>query len=152
MLVSVDLRQRLLPTTVSLYLLRLLFSVSLSRLLMCGEIKGEPVKTLIDTGNSENFVHPDKGKRLGLAVTPSSKRILRSSSSHSSTAFGHCIVSLHLSGREYRNIKLSVMANLCCDVILGHNFLCEHSSVEIPFGGPFPHLTVYRLTAIKNVP
>ena len=43
------------------------------------------------------------------------------------------------------------MANLCCDVILGHSFLCEHS-VEIPFGGPLPPLTVCRLTAIKNIP
>ena len=74
------------------------------------------------------------------------------SSSHSSTTLGHCIVSLHLSGREYTNIKLSVMANLCCDVILGHCFLCEHSSVEIPFRGPLPPLTVCRLTAIKNIP
>ena len=74
------------------------------------------------------------------------------SSSHSSTTLRHCIVSLHLSGREYKNIKLSVMANLCCDVIFGHSFLCEHSSVEIPFGGPLPPLTVSRLTAIKNIP
>ena len=100
------------------------FSVSLSRSSMCGEIKGEPVKILVDTGSSENFIHPDKVKRLGLTVTPSSERILMASSSHSSTTLGHCIVSLHLSGREYTNIKLSVMANLCWDVILGHSFLC----------------------------
>ena len=36
------------------------FSVSLSRSSMCGEIKGEPVKILVDTGSSENFIHPDK--------------------------------------------------------------------------------------------
>ena len=128
------------------------FSVSLSRSSMCGEIKGVPVKILVDTGNSENFIHPDKVKRLGLTVTPSSERILMASSSHSSTALVHNIVTLHLSGREYNNIKLSVMANICCDVILGHSFLCEHSSVEIPFGGPLPPLTVCRLTTIKNIP
>ena len=81
------------------------FSVSLSHLSMCGEIKEEPVKILVDTGSSENFIHPDKVKRLELAVTPSSERILMASSSHSSTILGHCIVSLHLSGREYKNIK-----------------------------------------------
>ena len=94
------------------------------------------------------FYHPDKDKRLGFAVTLSSERILMASSSHSSATLGHCIVSLHLSGREYKNIKLSVMANLCCDLILGHSFLCKHFSVEIPFGWPFPPLTVCRLTAI----
>ena len=128
------------------------FSVSLPRSSMCGEIKGESVKILVDTGSSENFIHLDKVNRLGLTVTPSSERILMASSSHSTTTLGHCIVSLHLSGREYKNIKLSVMANLCCDIILGHSFLCEHSSVEIPFGGPLPPLTVCRLTAIKNIP
>ena len=128
------------------------FSVSLSRSSMCGEIKGEPVKILVDTGSSENFIHPDNVKRLGLAVTPSSERILLASSSHSSTTLGLCIVSLHLIGREYKNIKLSVMANLCCDVILRHGFLCENSSVEIPFGRPLPPLTVCRLNFIKNVP
>ena len=127
-------------------------SVSLSRSSICGEIKGEPVKILVDTGSSENFIHPNKVKRLGLAVMQSSERILMASSSHSSTTLGHCIVSLHLRGREYKNIKLSVMANLCCDVILGHSFLCEHSYVEIPFGGPLSPLTVCRLTAIKNIP
>lgn len=128
------------------------FSGTLSRSSMCGEIKGEPVRILIDTGSSENFIHPDKIKKLGLAVTPSSDRILMASSSHSSTTLGHCVVSLRLSGREYRDVKLSVMADLCCDVILGLSFLSEHSSLEIPFGGPLPPLTVCKLTAIKNVP
>ena len=76
------------------------FSVSLSRSSVWGEIKRELVKVLVDTGNSENFIHPDKVKRLGLAVTPSSERVLMASSSYSSTTLGHCIVSLHLSGRE----------------------------------------------------
>ena len=119
---------------------------------MCGKIKGGPIKIIVDTGSSENFIHPNKVKRLGLAVTPSSERILMASSSHSSTTLENCIVSLHLSGREYKNIKLSMMANLCCDVILGHSFLCEDPSVEIPFGGLLPPLTVCRLTAIKNIP
>ena len=43
---------------------------------------------------------------------------------------------MHMSGKEYKNIKLLVMTNFSCDVILGHSFLCEHSSVKIPFGGP----------------
>ena len=87
-----------------------------------------------------------------MALTPSSERILMANSSHSSTTLGHCIVSLHLSSREYKNIKLSVMANLYCDIILGQSFLCEHSSMEIAFRGPLPPLTVCRLTAVKNIP
>ena len=34
------------------------FSVSLSRSSMCGEIKGDPVKILVDTGSSENVYPP----------------------------------------------------------------------------------------------
>ena len=72
------------------------------------------------------------------------------SSSHSSSTLGYCVVSLSLNGREYSNVKLSVMANLCCDIILGHHFLCKHSSTEIPFRGSRPSLTFCRLTAIKK--
>ena len=71
-------------------------------------IKGEPTR-ILDTGSSENFIHPDKVKRLGLAVTPNSERILMTSSSHSFSTLGLCVVSLSLNGRKYSNVKLSVI-------------------------------------------
>ena len=106
----------------------------------------------MDTGSSENFIHPDKVENLSLAVIPSTEKIRMASSSHSSNTLGHCVVNLDLSGRMYNNIKLSILADLCCDLILGHDFLQQHSSIQIPFGGPLPPLTVCGLTAMKNVP
>ena len=90
--------------------------------------------------------------RLKSSDESSSERILKASNSHSSSTLGYCVVSLSLSGRECSNFKLSVMANICRDIIFGHKFLYKHSSLEIPFGGQLPPLTVCKLTAIKNVP
>lgn len=122
------------------------FFESVSRTSLWGKIKDEPMRILVDTGSSENFIYPYNLKILGSVVMISSKRILMASSSHSSSTLGHCVVSLSL------NVKLSIMANLCSDIILGHKFLNQHSSVEIPFGRPLSTLTVCGLTTIKNVP
>lgn len=35
----------------------------------------------------------------------------------------------------YSDIKLSIMKNPCCDMILGHDFLWQYSSAEILFEG-----------------
>lgn len=66
-----------------------------------------------------------------------------------SHVIAYCMVNLKLKGNSYRGIKLSVMKNLCCKVILGHNFLRQHSCVEIPFGGPKPELNICGLAAAK---
>ena len=125
---------------------------SLSRSSLNGTVLGQQVRVLIDTGSSVNFIHPDAAQRLHLKVSPSSDRVLMASSSLFSTTLGHTIVSLDLNGRDYLNVKLSILPNLCSDIILGHSFLQRHSSVQIPFGGPLPPLSVCGLTAIKNVP
>ena len=49
-----------------------------------------------------------------------------------------------------KNIGISVMSDLCCDIILGHDIL-QHKSIEIAFGGTQPTLHVCTLTAM-NVP
>ena len=125
---------------------------SISRASLCGTIKGTVLKILIDTGSSESFIHPDKAKYLRLCILPSSERIMMACSSHHSSTLGHCTTTLCLNGREYKDLKLSLMADLCCDIILGHDFLDQHSSVEIPFGGPLLPLIVCGLAAIKNIP
>lgn len=58
-------------------------------------------------------------------------------------------VDLKLKKILYSKIKLSVMKNLCCEVILGHNFLQHHSYIEIPFGGLKLDLSICDLTMIN---
>lgn len=53
----------------------------------------------------------------------------------SSKIFGQCAVNLKLQGETYYGINLKVLPSLCSDVILGHEFLQNHSTLEMAFGG-----------------
>ena len=41
------------------------------------------------------------------------------------------------------------MKNLCCEIIPGHDFLQQHSQIEIPFGGSMPTLKICGLVIAK---
>ena len=45
----------------------------------------------------------------------------------------HCVRKLKVTDREFKNVKLSLslLPHLCADVILGHDFLNQHSEVFI---------------------
>ena len=65
------------------------------------------------------------------------------STSLTSKVLGVCEARIQLpDAKVYDPVTLSVMQDLCCDVILGHNFLKQHSIISIPFGGSMPPLTV----------
>ena len=70
----------------------------------------------------------------------------------SSFTLGHCVLSLRFKDRFYPSVKLSVLDNLCTDVLLGHDFLRQHRSIEIPFEGTEPPLSLCNLVAIKVPP
>ena len=59
------------------------------------------------------------------------------------------MVNLELKENFYSKIKLLVMRNLCYEVILGHNFLNQHSHLTIPFGGTKPVLQICGLATAK---
>ena len=69
------------------------------------------------------------------------------STSLSSKIENLCIVSLKLQDNLYGKVKFSIMKDLCCDVILGQEFLKQNSSVHIPFGGNRPPFKICSLTA-----
>ena len=47
------------------------------------------------------------------------------------------------------NIKFSVLKDLLTDVVLGHDFLDQHKSVNIHFGGTEPPLNLGALKPLK---
>ena len=59
------------------------------------------------------------------------------------------MVNLELKENFYSKIKLLVMRNLCCEVVLGDNFLNWHSHLTILFGGTKPALQIYGLATAK---
>src|SRR5436190_20937058 len=55
---------------------------------------------------------------------------------------GYVETDLSLNGHDYTNLKLSVLPKLCADVLLGHDVLCQHSHVDLEFGGDMPPLSI----------
>ncbi|GFW61781.1 retrovirus-related Pol polyprotein from transposon 297 [Trichonephila clavipes] len=64
---------------------------------------------------------------------------------------GVCKVNLKIENFTYQNVELLVMKDLCSDVLIGHDILSRHSSVEIGFDGNRPPLTICSL-AVAQVP
>ena len=50
---------------------------------------------------------------------------------------------------KYQNFELSVLRELCADLILGIDFQSQHSSVVFHYGGSEPPLSVDGLSTLK---
>ena len=114
-------------------------------------VNGIKLSALIDTGSSESYVSQSIVDKLKLNVQNSRKRITMASTNLSSLTHGHCIVTLLYNNISYPAIKLSVLPSLCSDILLGHDFLKLHSSVQIPFGGKLSPLSVCGVLASKLI-
>ncbi|GFW54211.1 putative retrovirus-related pol polyprotein from transposon opus [Trichonephila clavipes] len=64
---------------------------------------------------------------------------------------GVCKVNVKIENFTYENVELLVMKDLCSDVLIGHDILNRHSSVEIGFDGNRPPLTICS-SAVAQVP
>ena len=53
---------------------------------------------------------------------------------------------------KYQGFKLSVLPELCADLILGIDFQSQHSSVVFHYGGSEPPLSVDGLSTLKVDP
>ena len=61
-----------------------------------------------------------------------------------------CQVNLKLLGQEYKSVSVTVLTNLVTDVILGRDFMTQHQSINIHFGGVKPTLQLGALEAVKT--
>lgn len=119
------------------------------------KINGIRAKALIDTGSSESFVSLAlvQEHKWPLQSTECNREVTMAATSLTSKVLGICKAHIELSDEEvYDDVTLSAMRDLCCDIILGQNFLKQHSVVEIPFGGQLPPLTICGLTGAAVPP
>ncbi|KAF2899044.1 hypothetical protein ILUMI_07131 [Ignelater luminosus] len=72
------------------------------------------------------------------------------STTFQSSVLLQCSVSIKILGRKYNQAVLLVLRNLCCDVLLGHDLLSQHSSINMQFSGSKSPLNVCGL-ATANV-
>lgn len=121
-------------------------NLSVSEILM----KGLKFRALIDTGSSDNFISEHIASILNLQKVPTESKVSMASSKFSMKVTGKCTVDFVFQDREYKSINLSILPDLCTDVILGHPFLSLHENVSVRFGGDKPSLEVCA-AAIINV-
>ncbi|GFW99881.1 retrovirus-related Pol polyprotein from transposon opus [Trichonephila clavipes] len=109
------------------------------------------LSALIDTGSSLSFLNEKHVAKCKLKVEPYLGKISMANSYMMTETEGVCKVNLKIENFTYQIVELLVMKDLCSDVLIGHDILNRHSSVEIGFDGNRPPLTICSL-AVAQVP
>ena len=89
-----------------------------------------------------SFIHQSLVTKLHLDILPSFSKVALALRSHSVPISGHCFVTLLLGNEECNRMCLNVTNGLCCDIVLGHDFMSQHEGVLIKFDGMRSTLTV----------
>lgn len=110
-------------------------------------VNGKSVSALIDTGSSLSFMNKSTALRLGISIQPGTGTVSMATTSVTSDITGQCKVDLIILGHQYEQVKLSLLPDLCADIIVGHDILKTHASVEVVFGGNKTPLTVCSVAA-----
>ena len=90
---------------------------------------------MMDTGSSGCFISENFVKKNKLKIQPAMGKVQMASSSLNAPVKGQCTVNINLLGEWYTNVKLEILPDLCSEVILGRDFMRQHSSVNFYFGG-----------------
>lgn len=121
---------------------------SLKRALVKVMVNGSNMlNALIDSGSSESFISSACASALKLEKSKCNVKISMASSDLRSIADGVCFVDLKYQNHEEKNARLIVLAKLCADIIIGHDILQKHSSVELRFDGPKLPLKICNFAA-----
>ena len=97
---------------------------------------------LMDTGSSGYFISLGFVRKHRLQMKPAAGNVSMASSSLKSSIKGQCIVDLNLLGEWYPDVKLSVLPHLCSDIILGQDFMSQHSTISFAFRGSKKDLVI----------
>ena len=95
-------------------------------------VNGTLANCLFDTGAKFNHINTDFCRRNKMKVNDKNNTMqvdLEVKGAAMQTE-GVCLTSVELRGREYTDVKFSVMNGLLWDVILGRDFLNQHESVS----------------------
>ena len=109
-------------------------------------VKGNKCRALLDTGSSDGFMCQRLVNAYNLCVHPESSRVSMASTSLSTTMTGHCLMNLKLMGSKYCSVRLSILPDICSDVILGQDFMKHHEWGIVQFGGDKPLFPLHTST------
>ena len=111
---------------------------------------GRTANALIDTGSTLTHISENLSKLLKLELSESSQKITLATSDSYSKSLEMCQVSLKLLGQQYKSVSVILLKNHITDVILGRDFVTQHQSINIHFGGVKPTLQLGSLEAVKT--
>ena len=97
---------------------------------------------LMDTGSSGSFISLGYVRKHKLQMEPAAGNVSMTSSSLKASIKGQCTVYLNLLGEWYPDVKLSVQPHLYSDIILGQDFMSQHSTISFEFGGSKKDLVI----------
>ena len=98
------------------------FPSSLSHAAVPIVINGVALTALIDSCSSESFINEQVADRLKLTLSPSTRNISMALTTLKTDIIGCCTADITLNICTYTKVILSVLKDLCSDVILGHDF------------------------------
>ena len=100
------------------------------------KVNGVTTRALIDSGSSDSFINYCTVRKLGIKITQHDKQsICMAAKTCVSETVGSVYVDLEVVGHKHNGIRLQVLDNLCCDIIVGHDILNKHDKLVINFGG-----------------
>ena len=111
---------------------------SLSKATVQVSLNGKQFTALIDSGSSQSFIRSDIPEKENWEVTPSNGVVTLASTTRTTKIQGYVETLMSYKNQKYKQVKLSLLPNACAEVILGHDFLERHKSVEISFKGELP--------------
>ena len=103
------------------------------------------VSALLDSGSSDTFIKESVAEWMKLELLPSRSCVTLASSNQTAVILGHCFLDIKIDNYIYKQVRLSIMANLCPELILGRDFMAKHSGIFIKFGGNLPSLNICGL-------
>jgi len=109
------------------------------------KLNGRNANSLIDTGSSDSYINYDFVLKHGIRIIPGTGQVSMATTSLTTKVKGYVLVDLHVQGHTYNGFKLTVLPQLCADVLLGHDLMKHHSHVDVTFGGPRPPLAICSL-------
>ena len=129
-----------------------IFPTGLPHVAVTVTINGHELTALIDSCSSDSFISEDSVKQLGLEIQPSSRNISMALTTMNTSITGCCTITLTLGDNVHNGIRLSVLKDLCSDIILGNNFQKLHKSLTIDMGGTTPDLIISNTSPCQLLP
>ena len=103
-------------------------SEGLKKACMKISLNEKDVLALIDSGSTNNFIHPRVVKMCSLKSTNCCITIIMATKDLEAQINGFRVTTIIVNKQTYPRVKMHIFPNLCADVILGRNWQALHKS------------------------